>query len=178
MKKRNELISKLTCSLSKEASWELSDTVLQQPELLPVLVEIVELESHPISNKAAWVLSNLANDKAEPVVPYFDRLVALSLDAGHQGVRRECVKTLKLFAQKRVLNESHGGKLIDMVFQILEKPVSIAEKHYCLEIIDTFLIRYPELKNEYKSMLELNYMQAQGPFKSRLRKRLQEFDKK
>ncbi|MBI1266719.1 MAG: hypothetical protein GC193_04710 [Cryomorphaceae bacterium] len=173
MKKRSELIEKLTVCLSKEASWELSDAVLQNPKLLPMLVDIIELETHPISNKAAWVLSNLVNDKAEPAVPYFDRVVELALHADHQGVRRECVKTLKLFAQKRILNEKYGGKLIDISFEILEKPVSIAEKHYCLEILDVFLHSYPDLKHEYKSILELNYMQAQGPFKARLRKRLQ-----
>lgn len=176
MKKPNELVDKLSVGLSKEACWELSDKILSNLKLLPQLMELVELDSHPVSNKAAWVLSDLASMRSEPVVPYFEILIHLSLNASQQGVRRECIKTLKLFSQKRVLKESHEGKLIDLAFQILERPVSIAEKHYCLEIFDTYLYYYPELKHEFKSIVELNYMQASGPFKKRLKKRLQEME--
>lgn len=178
MSKQSELVEKLQVGLSLHASFDITDHLIANVDLIPFVIDLVERQEHPVSNKAAWVLSNFARLKIEPVMPFFDRLVWLSLHAKHQGIRRECIKILKFMVQKLVVSESRGGTLVDLTFEILERPVSIAEKHYCLEILDFYLHFYPELTPEYKSILELNYMQASGPFKARISQRLEKLKQK
>ncbi len=125
--------------------------VLEKPEAIKPLVELILLHNDKVSMRAAWVLEKLSEKVNEPAANYLEIIISELKNVTISGTRRTLAKVLML----HTIPEKYEGVVLDFSLSMIESPKEpVAVKANCMTIVFNLIPKYPELKNEIFSIIE------------------------
>jgi hypothetical protein len=157
---------------SKKVTNQLVNQILKEPSLMNEFMEVFLGDSHRITQRAAWVLSYLAEKEPQIVMDYLPVLVEeLSNPKHHQAVRRNILRAV----QYMDIPEDVSGELLDTCFILLnKKEEQVAVKVFSMNVILRMAKKYPEIGRELCLSIEEQIAFQSTAFKNRGRKILKE----
>ena len=164
------LINKISISLKKDGSdkncrsW--ANYIVKNKIAITDLVSLVHAEN-PVAMRFSWLLGGLCESNPKLVYPsivYFfsnrDKINILNFNRS----------LAKMFCYCGVPPEIEG-EAMDIMFKWLSDPKSIVStKNFALSVLYNFTIKYPELKNELKVIIEEQLDKNAVSFQQRARK--------
>lgn len=116
------------------------------------LLDVIENGAQTPAMKAAWVIGTMSDQGAlELIDKYAERIYQLATEKPVGGVVRELMKAL-IAAN---LSENLQGRFLDFCFkQLMRMDVDVALKYNSNKYILKSLKQYPELKDEFLTILE------------------------
>lgn len=138
--------------------------------------ELIELSTtinpYPIQEHATWILIHACDQHKKMVQDFHEEIIDAFLMADNQTTLRNLCKTISLLP----ISEYKEGVLLDTVIAHLKNNDNNVALHvYSLEIINQFVGKYPEIKEEIKQIIELKKEAGLQPSMNRV---VREFDRK
>lgn len=131
----------------------LSDRILEQPELIPELVSMsTSGREYPFPEYASWLLLHVARKKSDLVQKYHTQIIDHILFTTNTSVLRNLLGVSILLP----LTDYQQGRFLDRLLSIVadnsSKPGPVA---YAIQKLSQFIEMYPELRQEIKAIIEL-----------------------
>lgn len=162
------LAEQLQLEHSKRQALRLSRWIGQDLERLAALLEIFLGDNYRLSQRAAWVLSTVADQSPQLLELWLPQMVAKIHEPGvHDAVKRNVVR---LF-QEIEIPEEQLDELADACFSFLADPKeAVAIRVFSMSVLENICRKIPELKPELRLLLEEHLPHGTAGFKSRGRK--------
>ncbi|MGY0392735.1 adenylosuccinate lyase [Bizionia sp. KMM 8389] len=172
---------------SREKRLEYANLLLDNPELIPIVLDIMFMVDDKISCRAAWVLEFMCSKNLNALVPYLDRFTTnfhkIHLDSAVRPVAKICEylsqsyysKTANTIKEK--LTKTHQERIIECSFDYLIQDAKIAPKAYAMNTLYLFGTEYEWIHPELCLILERDYQMQSPGFKARARKILKKIKK-
>jgi hypothetical protein len=143
------------------------------------LMQLINLFLHDnqrVVQRAAWVVSGVAAQHPDLIVPHLPALVKRAQDKGvPDAVKRNVLRLLQFTELPEVIH----GDLMNCCFDAVADPAeALAIRAFAMTVLARLTLVYPELTNELKLILEDALQQEQAPsFKNRGKKILQQLNR-
>ncbi|MFT6964095.1 MAG: hypothetical protein ACJAWV_003835 [Flammeovirgaceae bacterium] len=163
------LKTELLAEHSKENAQKICEAVGNSPKLLKEFLEIFLGEDSRLTQRASWVLRFLGDDFPEQLQPHKAKLIANLRKTNHDAVRRN---TLRFFEKEsEEIPEESEGEMADLCFEFLgSKTEPIAVKVFAMTVLYKITLKFPELQNELKILIEDQMPYGSKGFQSRGKK--------
>ena len=171
---------------SREKRLYYANLVLDNPDLISKLLDILFMVDDKLSPRAAWVFEFMCGENLEAIIPYLNRFTEniskVHLDSSVRPVAKVCEYLIKAYygnqdnAIKYALNLKHKEDIIEACFDWMINDEKIAPKAYAMHSL--FLLGrdfewiYPELV----LILERDYQIQSSGFKARARQILKKIN--
>ena len=154
---------------TKIAKWAIQDKA-HMAELMEVFFKNVEL----LTQRAAWSVNIAFELDPEIIKPYLKKMVLNLKKPVHDAVKRNTVRILGFIETPKAIE----GETVDICFNLMADPKeAIAVRAFAMTVVFNLLPKYPELKNEFKVIVEDQLPFATAAFKSRGNKYLMRLEK-
>ena len=131
------------------------------------LMELLFNAQPPIPQRAAWVMSTVAETHKWIIKPYIPKLIDALPGFSHRGIQRCILFTF----ESEEIPKNKKGQLYNICFDYVDNTkVPVAVRVYAMQILFNISISEPELKNELRLLIESHYENGSDGFKSRARK--------
>ena len=152
----------------------IADIVLQKPELIDELIQIVFRNKEPLSRRASWPLRIISDRNAMVLQPYLPFMIDSILQLENVSILRAILAILV----NSDIPESHQGEMLQFTSEILINSNSpVALLIYSSDIFYKLSLNEPELLNELRLMLEQLLPFGSAGVKSKCRKILKKIEK-
>ena len=132
-----------------------------------VLWDWLNNANDPLKWRAAWVFEELCLKHPAVLAQYLDDIAELFPTLTHVPLRR----MLGHLLAESVIPESYESEIVDVSFQWLQDVfMPPAVRVHCMSIIFNLTKKYPELKQELKSILLFDYELGSAGYKNRASK--------
>ena len=122
---------------------------LEHDDVYLNLLEFVEHGNEVQARKASWVMGHIRRLNQTHSLNHQDKLIQLLQQATIGGVQRELLKSL----EGLVLKEANEAALLNFVWNGLTNvQYDFAVRYFCLRILRFFSKRFPEIREELKSI--------------------------
>jgi len=122
-----------------------AEAMENNPTLVPLVFELAKGTRQPISWRAAWIFSYLADCESPLLSPMADDIIAAAIAIDHHSQRGCFLKVLSRWNY----SVEEAGELLDFCIELLQKPTNRpSHKFYCLDILEKFANQLPELRPE------------------------------
>lgn len=172
---------------SREKRLYYANLLINQPELLPKILEILFMVDDKISCKAAWVFEFMCGEKLEALIPYLDTFTEhinkVHLDSAVRPVAKVCEYLAKAYyakednAIKTALTSKHKEKIIEVCFDYMINDEKIAPKAYSMNTLFLFGKDYDWIHPELAMILERDFQMQSSGFKARAKHILKKIKK-
>lgn len=133
----------------------------------------IKMNDDKLGNRVAWVLSSVHQHQQHWLPKYYNDMLQWVPLFKTQGIQRSI---LKMLAENDVLPAENESEWIDFCFDKLQNiTTDVAVKVYSMELLCKFCIKYPDLCNEFKAVLNegiLIYSKAYSGRAKKILKRL------
>jgi hypothetical protein len=138
------------------------------------LLEISLQEKDPLAWRASWVLDGSDEKKPGLARPYISQIVEALPDLKSMGTLRSLLRLLCRYD----IPEDQQGLLIDLCFNYLVSQLyPLAVKAHAMMIIYQHVLIYPELKDEFITVMEDQAENNSVGFKTRARNLIKQMEK-
>lgn len=130
-------------------------------EEIKLLVDfITSQKAYPYAEYASWILIHITLFNKKLVEEYHkDFIDTVLMEESNQTVLRNCVSILVQFD----LMEYKEGELIDRLISFIKSGENkVALQVYSIQMFLKYLLKYPELKDEFTSIVDL-YREGRSP---------------
>jgi len=172
---------------SREKRLHYANLVINNPHLIPKLLDILFMVDDKISPRAAWVFEFMCSENLEEVIPYLDRFTEnigkVHLDPAVRPVAKVCEYLIKAYYGKKDTNikhkllPRHREKIIEACFDWMINDEKIAPKAYAMNSLFLLGYDYDWVHNELVMILERDYQMQSSGFKARARHILKKLNK-
>jgi len=172
---------------SREKRLFYANLVIDNPELIPSLLEILFTVDDKISCRAAWVFEFMCGEKLEAIIPYLDtftkNISKVHLDPAVRPVAKVCEYLIKDYYSKTEnkikahLTETHKEKIIEACFDWMINDEKIAPKAYAMNSLFLLGNEINWIHPELVIILKRDYQMQSSGFKARARHILKRIDK-
>lgn len=172
---------------SREKRLYYANLVLENPDLIPKLLEILFMVDDKISPRAAWVLEFMCSAKIETLVPYLDcfteNIHKVHLDSAVRPVAKICELLAKAYTSKpenninKKLTQNHKERIIEVCFDYMITDEKVAPKAYSMTTLFLFGKTYDWVYPELVRILEDDFSRQSAAFKARARHILKKIKK-
>lgn len=160
---------------SKRITQSIADYLIEKPQDLPILLNLIENGDIITSQYASWPLSVIAETNSELLYPYSSKIISfLELPNKHSAVKRNTYRALQYFTS---FNEKNEGKLLNLAFidfENINQPIAV--RMFSMQIIYNLSKKYPEIQNELKQLILIQFEDESAGFKSRGRRILKKIN--
>ncbi|WP_367180210.1 adenylosuccinate lyase [uncultured Lacinutrix sp.] len=173
---------------SREKRLYYANLVIDNPNLIPKLLDILFMVDDKISPRAAWVFEFMCGENLEAIIPYLDifteNLHKVHLDSAVRPVAKVCEYLIKAFYGKTetkikvALLPKHREKIIEACFDWMINDEKIAPKAYAMNSLFLLGYDYNWIHSELIIILERDYQMQSSGFKARARHILKKLEKK
>lgn len=166
---RNEILKEN----SKEQTFRMSEWVGNKPDRVAALMDLFLHDEYRVVQRAAWILSYVAEKHPAVVQPHLEKMVNRMGDAGIPvAVKRNVVRVLQFMP----IPENLQGPVMDYCFRFLEDPKeTIAVRAFSMTVLANLAQQYPEIKNEIILLIEDQLREGASPgIRSRGKKTLEQ----
>lgn len=146
----------------------IRDYVVQHPEKLQYLLEIVLNEKDKIHNKACWSLELIFEIKLELILPYINEfLEKIGKFKNHSAIRPVSKIYLFLSKSKTIkLTENQETKIIETCLDWLIQDEKVAAKAYSMITLYNFGKKYSWINEELKTILSEDFFKHSAAYKA------------
>jgi len=151
--------------------------VIEDPELIPSLLEILFLVDDKISCRAAWVLEYVCNNNLELILPHLDALTndlrKVHLDSAVRPVAKICELLVKAFYNKKQnpvkksLKSKHLESITEVCFDYMIRKEKVAPKAFAMNTLYLLGQDHDWIHPELKIILERDFNKQSAAFKAR-----------
>ncbi|NRB59296.1 MAG: adenylosuccinate lyase [Winogradskyella sp.] len=156
-----------------------ANMVIENPNLIAPLLEILFEVDDKISCRAAWVFEFMCGEKLEAIIPHLDVFTAnvskVHLDPAVRPMAKICEYLIKAFYAKKpskiksALTEKHKEKIIEACFDWMINDEKIAPKAYSMNALYLLGSEYDWIHPELALILERDFQMQSSGFKARAR---------
>ena len=165
----NDLEKQIAAPASKSNTLLITQYILDYPQILPSLYQLIWNCKKELQWKATWVLEHVFLDNQDLISPYLDDLIKRFNTIESDGAKRHIAKILSLSE----ITEKANGELINTCFDwLISELIPVAVKVHCMQILFNICETYPDLKQELKAVIEGQISNNSIGFKSRANKLL------
>ncbi|MFK7832491.1 MAG: adenylosuccinate lyase [Winogradskyella sp.] len=164
---------------SGEKRLKYAHLVIDNPELITPLLDIVFDVDDKISCRAAWVLEFMCGEQLEALIPHLDvftsHMAKVHLDSAVRPVAKLCEYLIKANYSKTDnkikthLTQPHKEKIIEACFDWMITDEKIAPKAYAMHSLFLLGRDYDWIHPELAIILERDYEIQSAGFKARAR---------
>lgn len=164
---------------SRENRRKYAQIVINNPELLPQVLDILFEVDHKISARAAWLFEFVAREKLDSILPYLDRFTEempkVYRDSAVRPVAKVCEYLIEAYYSKdehltkKKLRPLHKERIIEISFDYLITDQKIAAKAYSMNSLYLLGQDYDWIHPELVTILEAGYHEGSAGFKARAR---------
>lgn len=164
---------------TREKRTQMASLILDNPDLIDPLLEIVFEEKDPISNRASWVLEYTLKKKLHYIYPHLDFLTSnmsdVRLDSSVRPLAKICEFLAKAYFSKtkneaqKTLREKHLEDIATACFDWLIGDYKVAAKAYSMTSLLLLGRKFDWIHPELKMVLEQNYAEGSAAYKARAR---------
>lgn len=165
-----------------------ANMVIDNPALIPELLEILFMVDDKTSCRAAWVFEFMCGEHLEAAIPYLDhftsKMHAVHLDSAVRPVAKVCEYLILAYYSrhdnkiKTVLTQTHKEKITEACFDWMINDEKIAPKAYAMNSLYLLGQDYDWIHPELAIILERDYQMQSSGFKARARHILKKIKKK
>ena len=130
--------------------------ILQKPELLDELIELIFLKDEPVSRRAIWVLDICDEQHPDLTKPYIEKIIENLSFEGHDAYRRHSLRILS----RHEIPENKEVKLFDFCLKTVTGNEATAAKFHAINILYSFAQKEPGLKHELIAAIELGIQEG------------------
>ncbi len=162
---------------SREKRLYYANLVIDNPNLIQPLLELLFEIDNKISCKAAWVFEFMCGEKLDAIIPYLDtftgNLSKVHLDAAVRPMAKICeYLTTANYSKtenkiKDALTETHKEKIIEACFNWMLNDEKVAPKAYSMNVLYLFGKEYSWIHPELIIILERDFASQSAAFKAR-----------
>jgi len=162
---------------SREKRLHYANLVIDNPDLIPKLLEILFMVDDKISAKAAWVFEFMCGEKLETIIPHLDvfteNIHKVYLDSAVRPVAKVCEYLAKDYYSKKnnalkiALIPKHKEKIIEACFDWMINDEKIAPKAYAMNTLFLLGQDYDWIHPELVLILERDFQMQSSGFKAR-----------
>lgn len=172
---------------SREKRLYYANLVIENPELVPKLLDILFMVNDKISCRAAWVFEFMCGENLEASIPYLDVFTEnahkVHLDSAVRPVAKVCEYLIKAYYSKTnnqiktALKPIHKERIIEACFDYMINDEKIAPKAYAMNTLYLLGQDYDWIHPELVLILERDYQMQSSGFKARARHILKKIKK-
>lgn len=168
-----DLQQELTSQHSKESRDRITAYINRDPTRFAVLFDLFKNGNSRISQRSAWSVSYCAEKFPELILPYYREMIDyLTKEQIHDSIKRNILRTL----EKVEIPEHFEGELLELGFGFLEnKKEAVVIRVFSMQLLANLSIRYPEIQQELRLIIEHELPYAKPAFVSRGEKILRQF---
>lgn len=130
--------------------------VLQKPELLDELVELIYQKEEPVSRRAIWVLDICDEQHPELINPFLETIIKNLSFEGHDAYRRHSLRILS----RHEVPDNKEVKVFDFCLKTVTGNEATAAKFHAINILYRFAQKEPGLKHELIAAIELGIQEG------------------
>jgi hypothetical protein len=138
---------------------------IQNPNQIGEIIYIIEKqEKYPLSEYGSWILTHIVKAEKESILPFEKQFIDIFLTkVENQSVMRNCMNVLQ-FLPNISYRES---ELLDKLIVIIKNGENkVALQVYSMYNLVRFVNKYPELKTELTSIVELYFQERSAAYKA------------
>ncbi|WP_339627523.1 adenylosuccinate lyase [uncultured Maribacter sp.] len=164
---------------TRENRSKMAFKIEENPQLIPILIEISKDDIDPISCKASWVVESLIKKKLEFIFPYIDTfthsLSRLTLESSIRPASKICSLLVenqysnKTSLSNKVLNKQHLNTIAEAAFDWLIGDHKVAPKAYSMTTLLLLGKNIAWIHPELQLILKQNYESGSAAYKARAR---------
>jgi len=164
---------------SREKRLYYANLVIDKPDLIPPLLEILFDVNTKISCRAAWVTEFLCGEKLDTILPHLDifteNISKVHLDSAVRPVAKICEYLVTAYysktdnSTKSSLTSLHKEKIIEACFDWMINDEKIAPKAYAMNCLYLLGTEYDWIHPELAMILERDFHLQSSGFKARAR---------
>lgn len=160
---------------SKEITQSIVNEVCTHPKKMDELMQIFVEGPMRITQRAAWPLGFIAQQKPDLLTKYYDILIDELHNANnHDAVKRNILRAL----QYTKIPPQYQGKILNRCFDfLLDSNQPIAIHAFSMTVAHNLSKEYPDIIPELKSSIELIMPNGSAGIKSRGNKILKQINK-
>jgi hypothetical protein len=159
---------------SKENTLKIAKWIGNDKARLQTLMQLFLYDEYRVVQRGSWIVGTIGETKPEMIEPYLGKVLARCTEDGiHVAVKRNVTRIL----QFTNIPEEHHGTVMNLCFNFLMDPKeTVAVRCFSMSILANLSTKYPEIKNELRSVIEdiLEHQETSAGFKARSRKTLQQ----
>lgn len=172
---------------SREKRLYYAHLVIDNPDLIPKLLDILFRVDDKVSCRAAWVFEFMCGEKLEAAIPYLDyfteNMRTVYLDSAVRPVAKICEYLIKAYYSKEKnniqssLKPIHKERIVEACFDYMINDEKIAPKAYAMNTLYLLGQDYDWVRPELAVILERDYKNQSAGFKARARHILKKIKK-
>ena len=164
---------------SREKRLYYANLVIDNPELIRPLLDILFEVDDKISCRAAWVFEFMCGEQLEAIIPHLYRFTQhvskVHLDPAVRPVAKVCEYLIKAYYSKKdspiktALTEVHKELIVAACFDWMINDEKIAPKAYAMNALYLLGTEYDWVHPELAIILERDFQMQSSGFKARAR---------
>ena len=164
---------------SREHRMKYAHMVIDNPDLIPQVLDILFQVDEKNSYRAAWLLEFVARENLETILPYLDRIIEEMHKVHSDSAVRPMAKICELLVEayyskydnsvKHKLQQTHREKIIECCFDWMINDEKIAPKAYSMTCLYLLGKEYDWIHPELVLIIERDYQMQSSGFKARAR---------
>lgn len=172
---------------SREKRTYYANLVIENPELIPNLLEILFDVDNKISPRAAWVFEFMCSKNIEAIVPFLDvftkNIHKVHLDSAVRPVAKVCELIANAYNSKinntvkTTLTKVHKERIIEVCFDYMINDEKVAPKAYSMSTLFIFGKEFEWIYPELITILERDFSLQSAAFKARAKQILKKIKK-
>lgn len=172
---------------SREKRQFYSKMLIENPKLVPKILDILFTVNDKISPRAAWVLEFMCSENINALIPHLEiftkNINKVHLDSAVRPVAKICEIIAKHYYAKESnliknkLTKVHQERIIETCFDYMINDEKVAPKAYGMITLFLFGKDFDWIHSELKIILDRDYPTQSAAFKARARIVLKKMNK-
>ena len=164
---------------SRENRKKYANLVIDNPELLPSVLDILFTVNDKTSCRAGWLLEFVAREHLDAILPHLDRFTkemnTVLFDSAVRPVAKICAYLVEAYYDKsnnktkQYLKPLHKERIVALSFDYLITDQKIAAKAYSMNTLYLLGFEYDWIHPELIMILERDYHSESAGFQARAR---------
>lgn len=164
---------------SKGNRLKYAHMVIENPTMIPQVLEILFKVDDKQSARAGWLLEFVARERLQTILPYLDTLFEnihkVHLDSAVRPMAKICEYLVEAYYSKKdnpvknALKTEHKDKIVSCCFDWMINDEKIAAKAYSMNSLYLLGQDYDWIHPELAMILERDYQSQSAGFKARAR---------
>jgi len=148
----------------KVTAQNIADTLANNPDRIPELMDCFLHEEMRICQRASWPLGMLGKSHPELLYPYIDDMLKAIENPVHNAVVRNTLRTFQFMD----FPEEIEGKIFDIsLHYLMDMESAVAFKVFGMTVCYNISMKYPELAEELIPIIEEQMPHGSTGFKNR-----------
>lgn len=173
---------------TREKRTLFANELIENPNWIPSLLNIIEKGIDPISSKASWALECAVRKQTTIILPYIEQFTAMlhkiTLNASVRPMAKICELLITAYFKNKknaiyqALSEKHLNQIAENTFDWLIGAQKVAPKAYSMTTLFLLGTKIEWIHDELQIVLSQNFSSGSSAYKARARKILNQLKKR